>query len=330
MDRRILLPIFLVVLTASACSAGAGRYALPDEAALARQRPIDPDAPRLERGRPNAFLDGLNHYVLSLPAKLLLWDWQVLDHRLPEESEALLRRYLALNEMRSVKVRHNQYAPGGELLRLVRNEEVAAGYRYTLGVLSWLRYTLLPDRLLAGLPVIGGGDHFNPFTNTVNVYSGDPGVLLHEAGHAKDYVRARWKGTYMGLLRLVPFVDLWHEAVASKDAIVFLQCARAREAERNAYTVLFPAYASYVSGYLPLEATAPILVAGHVTGRVQAGRRARALDRAAVSEDPAYVAEVRGPGSCRLPETPPAFVGPPEPFGLPPEPPHDDSGRAPR
>jgi len=81
MDRRALLWIPLLVL-ASACSAGAGRYALPDEAARARQQPIDPDAPRIVRGRPSAFLDGLNHYVLSLPTKLLLWDWQVLDHRL--------------------------------------------------------------------------------------------------------------------------------------------------------------------------------------------------------------------------------------------------------
>ena len=30
-----------------------------------------PDAtPQVERGRPNAFLDGLNHYVLSLPGHL--------------------------------------------------------------------------------------------------------------------------------------------------------------------------------------------------------------------------------------------------------------------
>jgi len=136
-----------------------------------------------------------------------------------------------MNEMRSVKIRPNQYDPGGELLRLVRNGEVAAGYRYTLGILSWLRSTLLPDRLLAGLPVIGGGDHFNPFTHTVNVYSGESGVLLHEAGHAKDY-----------------------------------------------------------------------------------------LDRAAVSDDPAYVAEVRGSGACAISDSLAPFVGPPEPFVGPPEP----------
>lgn len=297
--RSILLLPLLV-----ACSAGAGRYVLPSEAAIGRQQPMAEAEPRIVQGRPYAFLDGLNHYVLSLPTKLLLWDWQVLDHRLPEESEALLKRYLEINGMRSVKVRHNQYAPIAELGRLVHNGEVGAGYRFTLGILSWLRYTLLPDRLLAGLPLIGGGDHFNPFSNTVNVYSSDVGVLLHEGGHAKDYVEARWKGTTMGLLRLVPFVDLWQEAVATDDAVRFLQCAREREAELEAYEVLFPAYSTYVSGYLFLEAAIPIVVAGHVTGRVQAGRRGRALDRALVSEDPLYVAEVLGDGRCVPPPAP--------------------------
>lgn len=296
--------VLLLLLLLPACSAGAGPYRPPDAAALARQRPAADDAPRIERGRPNTFLDGLNHYVLSLPTKLLLWEWDVLDHRLPEPHEALLRRYLDTNGLRSVKVRHNQYDPFGEMGRLVRNEEVAAGYRYTLGLLSWLRYTLLPDRLLAGLPLLGGGDHFNPFSNTMNVYSSDTAVLLHEAGHAKDYVEARWKGTYMGLLRLVPFVDLWHEAVATDDAVGFLQCAREREAELDAYEVLFPAYATYVSSYLPLEASLPVLVAGHVTGQVQSGRRARALDRARTTDDAAYAARVLGDGRCMLPPPP--------------------------
>lgn len=321
MDR--VLAWILLLLLSSACSAGAGRYRAPSEAAAARQQPIADAGPWLERGRPNAVLDGLNHYVLSLPTKLILWDWQVLDHRLPADREALLRHYLEFNEMSSVKIRHNQYTPFGEFGRLVRNREVGAGYRYTLGILSWLRYTLLPDRLLAGLPLLGGGDHFNPFSNTINVFSSDAGVLLHEAGHAKDYVEARWKGTYMGLLRLVPFVDLWHEAVATEDALRFLQCARETEAELDAYKVLFPAYATYVSGYFFLEAAAPIVVAGHVTGRVQAGRRERALGRAGESPDPAYQARVLGDGRCALGAEFDAveLLGPaPEPAGEAPAP----------
>ncbi len=292
----------LCAVLGAGCAVGAGRYRLPSESAVASQH-VAPDAgAQLERGRPIALLDGLNHYVLSLPTKLILWDWQILDHELHEEGEDLLRRYLALNSMRSVKVRHNQYAPGGEFGRLVRNREVAAGYRYTLGIFSWLRYTLLPDRLLAGFPLIGGGDHFNPYSNTINVYSSDPGVLLHEAGHAKDYLRARWKGTYMGLLRLVPLVDLWHEAVATEDAVAFLKCDRARAQEMDAYTVLFPAYATYVSGYFLPEMQLPFVVGGHVAGRVQRGRRARALERAETAPDSVYASRVLGTGCVPLRE----------------------------
>ena len=30
---------------------------------------------QVHRGRPNAFVDGLGHYLFSLPSKLILWNW---------------------------------------------------------------------------------------------------------------------------------------------------------------------------------------------------------------------------------------------------------------
>lgn len=316
--RRVAGLACLLLISGAGCSAGVGGYRLPSDEVVAAQYEIPEAGPQFERGQPNVVLDGLNHYVLSLPAKLMLWDWQVLDHELPPESEQLMRRYLETNRMRGVKVRHNQYAPLAEFGRLVANKEVGAGYRYTLGLVSWLRYTFLPDRLLAGLPIIGGGDHFNPFSNTVNVFSSDPGVLLHETGHAKDYLNARWKGTQMGLLRLVPFVDLWQEAVATDDAIGFLKCEREVEAEIDAYKVLFPAYATYISGYIGAEAQLPLLLGGHVAGRLQASRRHRAVERAYVVDDGPYAREVLGSGFCAPPPDaidPPAesIPGSPEP-----------------
>lgn len=38
------------------------------------------------------------------------------------------------------------------------------GWRYSIGMLSWLQYTLLPGRLF-------GGDHYNPYSNTISLYS---------------------------------------------------------------------------------------------------------------------------------------------------------------
>lgn len=243
------------------------------------------DGPQIERGRPIALLDALNHYIISLPSKLILLNWNVLDHELPAENERILEHYLELNQLRSVKVRHNQWDPIGELKRLVRNEEVGAGYRYTLGVVTWLLYTLFPDRVFGGLPFIGGGDHFNPFSNTVNVYSSDVTILIHEGGHAKDYLTRDWRGTTFALMRLLPGIDLIQEAKASGDAIRYLHCIRDQENELRAYRTLIPAYSTYVGGYFQApEVTLPIVALGHVSGRVQAWRRAQAM--ASVGERP--------------------------------------------
>jgi hypothetical protein len=248
-----------------------------------RQQPIEDGRPQIETGKPRPLIDGLSHYFLSLPTKLLLFNTRVIDHRFPEESELALQRYLEINELRSVKIRHNQYVPFRELHRLHRNKEVGAGYRYTLGLVTWLKYTLLPDRLLAGVPFIGGGDHFNPFTNTINVYSSDVAVLLHEAGHAKDYVQHEMRGTTFALARLIPGIDLMQEARASTDAIRFLQCVREPQQELRAYSTLIPAYSTYIAGYFEggLVVTLPLVFTGHVTGRVQSRRREQAMTREA-------------------------------------------------
>ena len=272
-----------LVFALSGCASAPEVYTLASEHFVSQQFVIEDGREQVEQGRPNAIVDGLNHYLFSLPAKLLLWNWKVLDHEFPLESRAILDHYLELNQLRSVKVRHNQYDPIGEFRRLTRNREVGAGYRYTLGLFLWLRYTIFPDRLFAGLPIIGGGDHFNPYSNTINVFSSDVTILLHEGGHAKDYLQHDWKGTTFALLRILPGVDLLQEGKASNDAIRYLYCIRDHENELRAYRTLLPAYSTYIAGYFPggLVVTAPIVFAGHVSGRVQSRVRDRALVREA-------------------------------------------------
>lgn len=294
------------LLVGSACADPSKPYWRADEYYLARLEPIADAGPQIERGRPSRVLDGLNHYVLSLPTKLLLWNWQALDHRLPEESQGLLARYLVVNGLDDVKVRHNQYAPLDEWRRLVRNENIGAGYRYTLGVLTWLQYTLFPGRVLAGLPLIGGGDHFDPYTNTIHVYSSDPTILLHEAGHAKDYVPHRWRGSGFVLPRLLPGVDLIQEASASSDAIHFLQCADEQDVELRAYRTLYPAYSSYIASYVPGGPIVllPVVVGGHVVGRARATMRRSDLEDEAFRDEQAgqIAADGRATTTCPLPE----------------------------
>ena len=135
-----------------------------------------------------------------------------------------------------------------------------------MGLLSWTFYTVFPGRLFAGFPIIGLGDHFNPFTNTIHVYSSDATILLHEGGHAKDYIGTRSRGTGFALPRMIPGMDLLQEAKASDDAIQFLKCIDDSPEELRAYRTLYPAYSTYVAGYVPggLILTLPIVFTGHV------------------------------------------------------------------
>jgi hypothetical protein len=278
--RRGLAPALAAAWLAAACASPPEIYVLPEQHYLDRQADFRDPGPQLERGRPLPPLDLLNHWLLSLPTKLLLLNWDLLDHRLEPEGELILRHYLELNGLRSVKVRHNDYAPIDEFRRLTRNTDVGWPYRYTLGMITWLRYTLFPDRLFAGVPIIGGGDHFNPFSNTIHVYSSDVAVLIHEAGHAKDYLEHDSRGTSFALARLVPFIDLLQEGRASADAIRYLQCIREPHRELHAYRTLIPAYSTYIAGYFEggLIVFLPVVAAGHVSGRLQAWRREKEMD----------------------------------------------------
>jgi hypothetical protein len=196
--------------------------------------------PQIERGRPHRLVDGMGHYVFSLPSKLLLLSWSVDNHDISEETEAAIVSYLEDNGLQNVKVRLNQYNPSSEWDRLLENPEVNGFWRYTLGALTVAVYTVLPQRLL-------GGDHYNPFTNTVNLYSDNRAIALHEAAHAKDFAGRRWKGWYSAL-RLLPVVPLHQEARATGDAIGYERFQENAEGEKRAYRILYPAYGTYLGG----------------------------------------------------------------------------------
>ena len=235
--------------------------------------------PQLERGHAAPPIDFLGN-VLALPAKLVLWCWAFDLHSISPETEQQLIEYLdtqRLPAMQDTRFQLNEYRPGQDLSRLIHNRHVAWPYRLLLG----LPVTLIGDVLLPGR-LFPWGDYYNPFTNTVHLFSDHPAIALHEAGHAHDFALRRWKGTYAAL-RMIPGVDLYQEYKASKEAISYLKDQQDLETELSAYKILYPAFGTYVGSYFfaPIGTIAGALL-GHLTGRSTAAARAhRARQEAA-------------------------------------------------
>jgi hypothetical protein len=217
--------------------------------------------PQIERGKPNAVIDSVG-WVWGIPGKIMLFDRRVENHRIDQQTESEIAAYLHDNELSSVKVRLNQYHPTDDWKRLVANKSTGAGWRYTIGALSVLGEAIFPGRVF-------GSDHFNPYTNTIHVYSNIPAIAIHEAGHSKDFARRKWKGTYAAVYAL-PFVPLYHEAMATNDALGYVMETRDLQAQREAFEILYPAYGTYagsaISGGVPPGYLAG-LIGGHLAGR---------------------------------------------------------------
>lgn len=225
---------------------------------------LQTDENPLEIGRPHPFLDGVG-WVIGIPSKLLLWDRRIDRHHISEPTIEAATDYIQANELAHVQIRLNQYAPHKDFTRLRRNKSVAWPYRYTLGLLSVGGEAVIPGRVF-------GGDHYNPFTQTVHLYSDVPAIALHELAHAKDFSRRAYPGTY-GVVYL--WMPIFHETVASRDVMDYLYSRGDRAGIIEANRILYPAYGTYLGsslgGFLP-PISLPIYYAsvlgGHFNGRM--------------------------------------------------------------
>ena len=163
---------------------------------------------QVEIGKPNKIVDGIGNFV-GIPSKILLWDRRVDNHRISEDTLLSLANYLEYNNLPHVKVRANQYAPIDEWHRLRKNKSVSPWIRYTVGTLSIAQGAILPGRIF-------GGDHFNPYTQSIHLYSDVPVIALHEGGHAKDFTRRKYQGLYGLAYGIIP---IWHETLATEDVL---------------------------------------------------------------------------------------------------------------
>lgn len=262
--------LFIAALFLCSCVAGCASTPYEYQTNLVPQpeMSLEEGESQVEWGKEKPFLDGLG-WVVGIPGKILLWDRRIDNHHVSPETEAAIATYLEKNNLDQVKVRINQYDPRGEWRRLRNNKSVSWGWRYTAGTLTALHYTLLPGRII-------GGDNYNPFTNTISLYSDHAAVALHEGGHAKDFSARKYKGTY-AVATSLPVLSLWPESIATNDALGYLRAEENYADEQEAYRVLYPAYATYIAGaatpllpYSDLVIKAGAVIPGHILGRWKA------------------------------------------------------------
>jgi hypothetical protein len=250
------------------------------------------DAPTnvtIVHGTPNKTLDRIGQ-VVGFPARILPLNSKINHHQITPETEEKLTTYLERNDLADVTVFVNYYGPKDQWRRLRDNKQIAAAWRYTAGSISVIAYTLLPGRIF-------GGDHYNPFTNSLYLNSDVPAVALREAAYAKDVRSHKLPGTY-AVVQEVPVVGLWSDSRAVGDVIGYARDQEDWEVERQAYHVLFPQLGiATTSGGGALVSSVwwggPALGAGgaavgHVVGRTLAKREAaRHKDSESPAEDQA-------------------------------------------
>lgn len=272
--------------------------------------------PQIEHGRPHRFIDGVG-WVFGIPEKIALWDRRASNHDVSPETEQKLSEYMAANGMESTKVRINQYDPGGEWRRLVDNKSVGAGWRYTVGALRTLGYTILPGRVFSGFV---GGDSYNPYTDSIYVYSDIPAVAVEQGAQAKN---VRWRehpGTYASIYSL-PVLTLFPGKAAKSEVYEHVALNGTYDEQVATRDALYPKYGMEIGGqtaYLVPGSSIVFSLAGAGVGHVVDA----VTPAPAVGAEPFAQAAAKFQQPTELAEAPNVTTWPSEaPEGVPASPP---------
>ncbi len=228
-------------------------------------------------GRPNQVLDSAG-WLFGVPRKLLLWDRRVDNHDVSDQTTESVATFAEMHQLDGLCARINEYDPIDEFSRLRTNTTVAPGWRYPMGTMSVIGYTLIPGRII-------GRDQYNPYTNSVYVYSDVPALAVEATAYAKDVRSRTLPGTYAAVNHL-PFVSIWHESVNVRDAVAFVEQHGKAEERVDGLRVLHANYGSTIAVATGAGPIAQIggAVAGQMTGRFQAAWTERRADESAVAE----------------------------------------------
>ncbi len=183
----------------------------------------------------------------------------------------LAEEYLLANGMDDVFIDVRIHDPRRQWQRLRANDRLHPLFRYTGGILSWMRYTLIPRTVLRS-------NHFDPFTNTLSLNSADPARAILEAARAKEFQRDRWvgRGAY-AILQYLPLVPLIHETRSASDALSYSEHHLEGQLLNELYPVAYARIGSTavsealslvtLSPGAPLFARPLLIGSGNLTGR---------------------------------------------------------------
>ena len=218
---------------------------------------------RIVRGQPRPVVDRLGK-VFGIPNQIALGNPRVDNHSVSYETEREVSQYLRDQQLNSVLVRVNQYDPVGEWRRLVANKNIRPAWKFTVGNYNLLKYTLLPGR-------ITGGDWYNPYSQTLNLYSDVAPLAISSAAYAKDLQSRVNPGAYAAL-KEIPGVGLKHETTATKMAIDWYAQQHPDQLE-SVENILYPNYGASWGGQI-----GSFLPYGQVIGRLAGGLTGRAAN----------------------------------------------------
>ena len=214
---------------------------------------------QIQRGRPRPIIDAAGKFF-GLPNRIAIGKSCIDSHSVSHATEMKITNYLEQNNLNSVLIRSNQYAPLDEFKRTLANDRIRPIWKSTFGTYNLLKYTLLPGRIV-------GGDWYNPYSNSLHVYSDVPTLAISRAAYAQDLQTRVNPGAYAAI-KDIPFAGLSHETTATQLALQWYEdkpeeIAAARE-------VLLPSYGASVGGQI-----ASVVPYGEVVGRLLGGGAGR-------------------------------------------------------
>ncbi len=229
----------------------------------------------VEYGKPMKRMDRIAK-VIAWPHRVFSFGHSIDSDHDSNETMVKVVSYLEQNDLADVRVYVNHYDPGAQWKRLRENENVGAGWRYSFGTLSWLRYTIFPGRVF-------GHDRYDPYSNSLYVNSDVPAVGLKEAAFAKDVHTRVYPGSYAAVTTL-PLFSLHRSIHHADDVFGYARDRQDWELERQGYRTLYPMLGSETAS-LGVPFVNPALwwagpavgasgaAVGHVAGRTIEKRR---------------------------------------------------------